>query len=216
MNPDEQKPLPTNADLVASLANMRDEQDGVLEEIGKSPDLRDAVDHLVLAALRRSEALMDGFVLMVEHRNGFCAIPLVRLQLDSAMRVHAMSRVEDPTALGLHMLEGKPLGTFDDRNGERLTDAFLHQELNKKYEHVSDVYRHTSGFVHLSGHHLVGVLDTAEIRTSNRVLIADIHEPTPWSDDDVQDALLNFLWATQALLDECRSVHAAKSGGPST
>lgn len=209
----EEELMPSNADLAASLAHMRDEQDQILTEIAVSPEIRDAVDHMVLAALRRSESLMDGFMLMVDYGNRFCAIPLVRLQLDSAMRVLALSLVGDPSALGLHMLEGESLQKFKDKNGKQLTDSFLHQELNAKYPHVSDVYRHTSGFVHLSGHHLVGVLDTPEILASGRVKIADLHEPPPWPHDDVQGALLDFLWATNALIEECRAARSAKSSG---
>lgn len=185
---------------------MRDEQDQIVEGIAAHVDSLNAIDHVVLAALRRSEAVMDGFVLMVEHRNRFCAVPLVRLQVDSAMRVFAFSIVDDPTDLGLHLLEGNSLSGFKDRSGNRLTDSFLHAELTKKYPLISQVYQHTSGFVHLSAHHLVGVLKAPEIIASGKVSIANICEPVEWVDEDVQGTFLDFLWATNALIEECKDV----------
>ena len=38
---------------------------------------------------RRALALSSGFRLMVEHRNSLCALPIVRMQLDTSLRLYA-------------------------------------------------------------------------------------------------------------------------------
>ena len=56
-------------------------------------------DLLVSAVLNRSLALMNGFQLLIINNNYICAAHLVRLHLDSLMRLSAAWLVDDPNEL---------------------------------------------------------------------------------------------------------------------
>ena len=67
------------------------------------------VDLVVIGVMHRSISLIDGFTSMVEKRNVLCAGALLRLQVDSVMRLYACWLVDDPHSLIQPLLEGKPL-----------------------------------------------------------------------------------------------------------
>jgi hypothetical protein len=183
---------PTNADLVSALGQVCDEHIHWMREI-VAPGISRAEDHVVVAALRRSLALATGFVTMVGQRNRFCALPLVRLQLDSALHVFAYTLVDDAGALFQHALNGHPLHEHKDRNGRPLSDSRLHRELSKKYPIVSEfeeppiisgVYGDTCGFVHFSRQHLFGIFDLERLR-AGEMKLTDVDCLPSWDEEDV-------------------------------
>lgn len=102
--------LLSRSDVVATLASFREEHLALLRQAtADGPDRLHAEDHLVIAALLRSLANIDGFLAMVDQGNKFCAIPIVRSQLDSAMRIFACTLVDDTHAFGEHLLHGNQL-----------------------------------------------------------------------------------------------------------
>ena len=158
-------------------------------------------DFVVLAVLSRSLALMEGFRLVVENRNLLCAAPLIRLQIDSVMRLYAFSLVEDPKPLLVALLEDKPLNRLTSREGNSLTDRYLHQELSKVYPWVDSVYRATSSFIHLSAPHMrapfTGVKD--EFRTIRFELGSGAGRQ--WTEAELNEAVEAFTAATRALIE---------------
>jgi hypothetical protein len=165
----------------------------------------DAEDHLVVATLRRSLDNIQGFLAMAEQRNVFCGMPIIRFQLDTAMRLFGRTLVADVNAYVEHMARGKKLSDLTDRRGKLLTDTYLHKQLTKKHSDVSSLYKETSGYVHFSTHHLHRVLDLDRYALSGEMLFEDPEEMTVgWSDQEVRGALVCMLWATDAILSECK------------
>jgi len=120
------------------------------------------LDMLFLAALNRTYAQISGFVAMLKARNFICAAPLVRLQLDTALRLFAGTLVDDPHDFTIQVLQGTQVRQLRSRDGEKMVDAYLVKKLAELYPWVSDVYSHTSGYIHLSEKHFfssVGALD---------------------------------------------------------
>lgn len=115
-------------------------------------------DWYVFGALRRMMALTKGFRRMVEDRNFLCAAPLVRLQLDNALRIFALSLVSNPNALASKLLDGEPLSRQKDDAGKRLRDAYLVGRLSAHHDWVEALYEETSGFVHLSERHFFAAI----------------------------------------------------------
>ena len=64
------------------------------------------VGMLLLAAAKRSIALPEGFTAMIRARNFHAAAPMVRMQLDTALRVAALRFVSDPHAYAAAVMEG--------------------------------------------------------------------------------------------------------------
>jgi hypothetical protein len=67
---------------------------------------------------------------------------------------------------------------------------------------TSDLYQDTNGFVHLSNHHLFGVIDREQLG-GGEVVFTDHELLPPWSEADRKGAMVSMLWATHVLTEEC-------------
>lgn len=112
------------------------------------------IEFFILGAVKRTSSLAEGFCAMVETKNTLSAAALLRLQIDTAMRVHGLSLVEDAEAAGEALMAGQQFNRLISRDGKRLRDAFLHECLSKKHPWVSKAYLDASSYVHLSGDHM--------------------------------------------------------------
>jgi hypothetical protein len=113
-----------------------------------------ATDLLSVAVINRAMQLNSGFSLLVQDNNYLCAIPLIRLQLDNALRFYAFYLVDDSNKLFDHFSSGKPICNFRGRNNQMLSDNYLATNLDKLFPGVLDTYRNTSSHIHLSDQHL--------------------------------------------------------------
>lgn len=116
------------------------------------------LDFLVLAALNRSRVNIHGFKNLIELGNYFAAIPFVRMQLDSALRLFATTLVNNPHELAMKILDGESIRKIKDRGGHKMTDAYLLSAFAKTEPWVIKVYDSGSGFIHLSNKHIIGML----------------------------------------------------------
>lgn len=112
------------------------------------------VDLVAVAVLNRSAGLLVGFCDLLEKHNFVAAAPLLRLQLDNLLRFHAIWLVDKPHDLASAVVAGKPIGKMKDRDGEKMTDGYLVKKISKEYPALSNVYKHTSGYIHLSDKHI--------------------------------------------------------------
>jgi hypothetical protein len=164
------------------------------------------MDLLAAGALNRSKAHMAGFRQLVGAKNLICAGALLRLQLDTALRFHAAFLVEQPHDFALAVLGGKRVRDLKDRDGEKMTDAYLVKKLGQEFDWVPRVYERTSGYVHLSNTHLMSAMGVTEGSSeSDRLItikIAAEDKPLPsWIYIEAVDA---FRAATDIIL---RYVH---------
>lgn len=107
-------------------------------------------DLFFTAALDRSIALLDGIVSMLKERNLACVGILVRSQIDNCMRIFAAFIAEDKSALIDGFLKGKKISDFKDDRGNKMRDVILRERLEVYDSRVSEVYKKSSGYVHLS------------------------------------------------------------------
>jgi len=207
--------LPKLSEIIPALTAMEEEHMQFFRAaIPADGRTADAEDHLVVAALRRSLDNIKGFLAMADQRNVFCGMPIIRFQLDTAMRLFGRKLVPDVSAYVEHIARGKNLSKFKDRNGIPMNDHLLHTELTKKHPDVSDLYRETSGFVHFSTQHIHRVLDLERYKMTKDVIFKDPDELTAgWNDQEVRGALVCMLWATEAILAECKEWLEAKRQG---
>ncbi|GAM53985.1 hypothetical protein JCM19231_3505 [Vibrio ishigakensis] len=120
------------------------------------------MDLLSSAVVNRSLELSKGFESMVKAKLFLCAAPLLRLQLDNLLRYSALWLVENPDAVCLDVLGGKPIRRIKDKNGKKMTDAHLVSVLSKETEWISSVYEKTCGYVHFSESHFHKTLLSAK------------------------------------------------------
>lgn len=119
------------------------------------------IDLVFSGALRRAFSLTRGFFDLVGDENYISAAPLVRLQLDNAIRTVAVIHVDDAANFIRHVAKGKRIDQLRDRNGHRLTDKHIvdHLVANENLPWVRRVYQEGSRFVHLSDVHVLGLGD---------------------------------------------------------
>ena len=110
------------------------------------------------AVLKRTLALSSGFCTMIRQENFICAGALVRLHLDTVLRVFAGISVENPGEFAVNVLFGKRIDQMKDRNDKRMTDRYLVDQLSKIYPWMPEVYRGASGYVHMSDKHILSTL----------------------------------------------------------
>jgi hypothetical protein len=123
------------------------------------------LDLMASAAVKRTLAQAAGFRNMVESKNMICAGSILRLQLDTALRFFAAYLVCDPHGFAKDVMSGVHVRKLKDRNGKRMTDAYLVEQLSREseeYEWVTRVYDRTSGYVHFSRTHMFSIYKQVE------------------------------------------------------
>jgi hypothetical protein len=198
--------LPMLSELIPALAAMEKEHVQFFRAaMPRNGVPADALSHMVIACLRRSLDNIRGFLAMADQRNIFCGMPIMRFQIDTAMFLFARTIVSDVTDLMRHVAEGKRLSDYEYQPKKKLSDSYLHQELTKKHPVTSDLYKEASGYVHFSKQHLHRVLDLERFKETQEVVFKDVDQPTAgWNDQELRGAMVCFLWATDAILAECK------------
>lgn len=125
-------------------------------------------DLFLFGAMKRTLAQSRGFRMLIEARNFPCAAAILRLQIDTAMRVNALSLVDDPDGLCRAVLDGGQFNRLKDRDGRKMTDTYLRERLAREHSWIGPAYERTSGFIHLSGNHF----DVAIASTDDETRIA--------------------------------------------
>jgi hypothetical protein len=111
------------------------------------------LDIFAWMVLKRSISLVYGFVALIRARNFISAAPLVRLQIDNLLRFRAAFLVADSDEFIRSVLSGTSIRGFKDKDKKKMTDAYLQQRLLSEYPWIQEIYKKTSGYVHLSEEH---------------------------------------------------------------
>ena len=119
-------------------------------------------DILALAALKRSVALQSGFRAMILARNMICAGAILRLQLDTSLRMYGAWLVNDADDYAGRILRGERIQNIRDSAGQKLTDRYLVTALAKKYSWVPSLYEVSCDYVHFSKMHISAAFDGAD------------------------------------------------------
>ncbi|TCQ02675.1 hypothetical protein C8J34_11639 [Rhizobium sp. PP-F2F-G36] len=110
-------------------------------------------DFFIIGALRRTLAQSRGFRDLIKARNFPCAAAILRLQIDTAMRVNALSFVRDADVVCKAVLDGEQFNRLKDQDGNKLSDIYIRKKLAEEHSWISSLYERTSDFVHLTGRH---------------------------------------------------------------
>jgi len=113
-----------------------------------------ALDMLAVAVINRSLSLISGFTTLIKSRNYIGAAHLARPHLDNYLRFCAAWLVKDPHDFAMKIMEGKRIDQLTDQNGKLLKDYYLVEIASKEFPWMKNVYKETSGFVHLSKKHI--------------------------------------------------------------
>ena len=111
------------------------------------------VAHYAASIITRSDSLIKSFELLFDKKIYSTAISLIRLQIDNCLRLFAISLC-NPEHLLTEVEKGVSIRDIKDRDGKKMTDAYLMTELDKILPSFNALYKETSGFIHFSYEHL--------------------------------------------------------------
>jgi len=156
------------------------------------------MDLLAAAVLNRSLYLIEGISRLVLDRNYISAVPLLRLQLDNALRFHAAWLVDEPHQFAADVMAGKQIRKMKDSQGNCMTDAHLVSKLSKEYDWVEKVYKKGSSYIHLSDSHIFNAVYQTEHK---REIIVQIGRgKIPVTDEMLLDLIGAFMETTKLVL----------------
>ena len=155
------------------------------------------MDLFAIGAANRAVAHCAGFKRMIKDRNLICAGSLLRLQIDTAIRFHASFLVKNPHEFSVEVLGGAAIREMKDQSGHKMTDRYLVGKLSSGAEWLPRVYHETSGYIHLSGKHLMSAFTPAGDHQID-MKIDEIDKPLP--DSIYIEAIEGFCAATSLFM----------------
>jgi hypothetical protein len=193
---------PTLADRIGSIERLETE---LIRKATEIMNVGITISHstlFVIGALKRTLAQSQGFRTLIGAKNFPCAVAILRMQIDTAMRVNALLLFKEPDACCEAILGGRRFNTLKDSAGNKLTDSYLREKFAEKHPWASQVYKETSDFVHLSGRHSYGSIASTDDDT--RVVycaISGTDPPRPEADYfEVVDAFLEITKVVGVML----------------
>ena len=111
-------------------------------------------DLLMWSFAQRSYALVDGFLGAFDTWNLLVAAPLVRLQIDTLVRLSYAATCPDMDGLTKALLDGVEFRATADEAGQRLSDHRLVERAQRLHPWLKPVYDTACGWVHFSPLHL--------------------------------------------------------------
>ncbi len=174
------------------------------------------LDFLAIATLNRSLMLMSGFCTLIKARNFISATPLIRLQLDNCLRFSAAGLVKDSHKFALDVINGVQISKQKDRDGALMTDSYLLKKVAHHAPWISQVYEHTSGYVHLSEKHIFSAIRPEDEREGFGIFTGTISEQDRFVSDDLYLEAVEAFQAITDLLFEYLDDWVAEKGGQAT
>jgi hypothetical protein len=131
-------------------------------------------DLVVIGIIKRSLSLTSAFLLLVNEFNMIASRALLRMHIDTVLRLSAFWLVKDPHELAHQVIKGKQINHMKDKKGQIMTDSYLANNLSRNYNWIKKVYRYTSGYIHFSERHLFDPISELDDKTRTiRYLIND-------------------------------------------
>jgi len=117
------------------------------------------IDLFSIGAMKRTSSNINGFLSLIEAKNMQSSRSLLRIQLDTFIRFHALTIVKDHNKFIDDVLDGRHIRNIKDKDGNKMTDGYLVDLLSNEYPWLKDVYKNLSGYIHFSGKHLYGSVE---------------------------------------------------------
>ncbi|MBN8867163.1 MAG: hypothetical protein J0H98_06390 [Solirubrobacterales bacterium] len=173
--------LAGNRELIDS---MRIRHLDVLRKVYEVHDGMFPIDLMLTTAMSRSYSLVEGFIAAFDSWNFFAAAPLLRMQIDTLVRLSYMSRAEDSEEIARQFITGVEFRNMKDPEGNKLVDRHLNELASEFHPWIKSIYAATSGWVHFSPEHFHATWKLDE-RTKEPDTIGTIQSRIPMGPDAV-------------------------------
>ena len=138
-------------------------------------------DLVVLGLMDRNIALVEAMPPLIEERNLHAIAPLLRIQLDGLLRLHAFRLVENSESLASHVMKGESLPRYKCKKlvKQKLTDRYLVDTLKVELPWVEDMYTRLCSWVHFSDSHIFSAITQGDEEGSIYVGIGSYRQRIP-------------------------------------
>lgn len=157
----------------------------------------------VTSVVNRAISINRGFQLLTKDNNYLCAIPLMRMQIDNCIRFWGLELVNSKNDYIENWAKGEKISRLKDKNGSKLSDKLLVEELDKRYEHIKGIYDQACNFVHLSS---VNLFNTVNLKPNTRTINGAITGFDKIPDDVKKNIDRSMLYINNVLIDLIKQV----------
>lgn len=192
----------TIEEMIDQIEETRDKYIEIAEEIGKAYNNSILIsDFFIYGGIERALDITDSFLLLLKEDHFQSAGALLRMHLDTLLRLYALTMVKSKQEFVTAIMEGTHMDKLVDVNGKKLTDAYLRECFfsapeNKNWISLNEIYTETSGFIHFSSKHIYAPLKKMEENTLSFELGSRLDIP----EKSKREILGAFLMITNAHL----------------
>lgn len=148
-------------------------------------------DLYLVGIARRTLAQARAFKQCVEDRNWLVGSALLRLQLDTVLRLYALYWVADPEEFAGRVFRGEQIDRLKAADGKLMKDRYLIDQLKGDNPWIESVYKNTSGLIHFSDRHIFSALRVKDDTGTFESFIGP---------NDPEHALADFLEVLEAFV----------------
>jgi hypothetical protein len=124
--------------------------------------------------LDRALSVNKGYRALAESNNYFCAVAMLRMQIENCTRLYGMTLVDDACKYIMSWMSGDKVSKFQDvQTRKSLSDSYVVSILDKQYQNIAAMYKEACGFVHFSERQLY---DTAKVKPGTRTVNLKVSE----------------------------------------
>lgn len=137
-------------------------------------------DLFIHAVYKRSLSIIFGYTALIRIHNFISAASLIRLHLDTLLRLSASTYVEDPHNFAIRVLDGEEIRNIKDISGAKMTDRRLVTMIASNFPGIDELYSHTCGYIHLSDRHIFNAMKVTDKKSRTiQVNIGSYDETVP-------------------------------------
>lgn len=112
------------------------------------------MDMVIIGIVKRCLSTTSALEKLVLEWNMTCARAVLRMQLDTVLRLSAFWLSPDLQKMAMDVMGGKQINKMKDRDNCKMTDSYLSRKLGERFDWIPRVYKYTSGYIHFSERHL--------------------------------------------------------------
>ncbi|MDO7836084.1 hypothetical protein Q4610_13610 [Sphingobium sp. HBC34] len=156
-------------------------------------------DLYLLGIARRALAQAKAFRQCVDDRNGLIASAILRLQLDTVLRLYALFWVADPEAFAGRVFAGEQIDRLKAADGQQMKDRYLIDKIKDRNPWVEAVYKNTSGLIHFSDRHMHAAIRLKDEKSDSAEFFLGPNNPSHTL-ADFQELLEAFFHCTAMIV----------------
>lgn len=154
--------------------------------------------------LDRALSVNKGYRALTESNNYFCAVAMLRMQIENCTRLYGMTLVDDACEYIMSWMSGDKVSKFQDvQTRKSLSDSYVASILDKQYKNIAAMYKEACGFVHFSERQLY---DTARVKPGTRTVNLKVSEEDLLKEEERHNIDKCMLKVNNILIDIVKNI----------